>query len=44
MVSCLSVIRGAFVASVPRPSPLHVIVRVLIVRGRETFEIGEGLG
>ena len=24
--------------------PVHVIVRVLIVRGRETFEIGEGLG
>ena len=23
---------------------MHVIVRVLIVRGRETFEIGEGLG
>ena len=31
-------------ASVPRPSPLRVIVPVLIVRGRETFEIGEGLG
>ena len=29
------------IASVPRPS---VIVRVLIVRRRETFEIGEGLG
>ena len=21
--------------------PLHIIVRILIVRGRETFEIGE---
>ena len=29
------------IASVPRPSPLHVIVHVLIVRGREPFEIGE---
>ena len=30
-----------YVLSVPRPSSIHVIiVRVLIVRGRKTFEIG----
>ena len=32
-----------YVALVPRPSPLCIIVRILIVWGRETFEIGEGL-
>ena len=41
---CSNITHSTAVASVPRPSPLRVIVRVLIVRGREAFEIGEGLG